>query len=92
MFKLGFSLLFAVLFTSNGYTSSEELDEVLTGDTFEHDTVNVKDAVIPREGSLESHQDHKEYSMGGNMDELGDADGNENYANMNEYEGKYKES
>ncbi len=92
MFKLGFALLFVVLCTCNCNSSSEELNEAQIGDTFEHETVNVEDAEIPREGSLENHEDRDEYSMEDNIDEFGDAVDNENNANMNENEGKEGET
>lgn len=77
MFKLGFSLLFAVLFTCNCYPTSEELSEAPTWDTIEHEIVNVKDVETPSEGSIENHEDHEEYSIKDNID-----------ASMNNYESK----
>ncbi len=77
MFKLGFSLLFAVLFTCNCYPTSEELSEAPTGDTIEHEIVYVKDVKTPSEGSIDNHEDHEEYSIQDNIE-----------ASMNKYESK----
>lgn len=87
MFKFGFSLLFAVLLTCDCYSSSEELIEALTEGTIEHEIANV-DVENPSEGSTENHEYQEEYIMKDNIDERGDAGGNESHASMNEYESK----